>query len=157
VELRRLRDTVALWYVDRRSAADVVRAACDVLAAGLGGPAMGELAAVSVVSAAVAEEQVPPLLAAALDEVGLDHQLKGSRAGEDAGVLAMAVEVLAGSLPPRALASWAFAHCGQDVPLLARGLAMLGARYAEVGPEGLAGLDAEVRAEARRLADQGSA
>jgi hypothetical protein len=146
--LSRLRETVALWYVDRSSAADIVHAACEALVADLGGLSLAELAAVPV---ATAEQEVPPLLEAALDEVGLDHHLKGSRAGEDAGLLVMASQVLAGGLAPGALVSWACAHCGQDVPDLARGLVPLGDRYDGAVGDDLDLLDDEVRAEARRI------
>lgn len=48
IDLSTMRDAVALWNVDQGSAADVVRAACDLLVAGLDGPALCTLAAVSI-------------------------------------------------------------------------------------------------------------
>ena len=47
VALAALRNTVALWHVNEKTAGDVVFAACDVLVSGIDGIALAELAAVS--------------------------------------------------------------------------------------------------------------
>ncbi|GGU74991.1 hypothetical protein [Lentzea flava] len=144
------RDVVGLWHVDRRSAADVVRAACDLLVAGVDGPAMSRLAAASV---RTADDEVPLLLEDAMTEVGLEHHHLGSDGGLEAGVRAMARLTLAGELSPRELARWAHRWCGHDRLELADGLALLDDVYDERELAGLTeeDVDEEVLAEVRRI------
>jgi hypothetical protein len=68
-----MRDAVALWYVNCGSAADIVRAACDLLVAGSDGPSLCTLAAVSI---GHADEQVPELLAFSCHTIDLAGPLK---------------------------------------------------------------------------------
>ncbi|MEV1121101.1 hypothetical protein AB0I91_39115 [Actinosynnema sp. NPDC049800] len=151
IDLSTMRDAVALWNVDQGSAADVVRAACDLLVAGLDGPALCTLAAVSSHHAG---EDVPRLLEAALADVGLEHHPKGSAAAGEAVLKAMASRVLSGVLAPRALAEWAHSTFGHETLPSAERLAELDDAYDLSGyPPGLTfeQLDTEITAEARRI------
>jgi hypothetical protein len=102
---------VALWYVGQRTAADIVRVACDLLLADVGGLAVAELAAVPYRNA---DEEVPPLLAAAMAELGIACHDRGSREAELTGLRAMAARVESGELPPDELAHWAHVRFGHD-------------------------------------------
>ena len=73
--LATMRNVVGLWYVDQRSAADVVSAACDLLVAGFDGPALRELAAAPP---DVSDFDVTDLLEPALQVVGLPYHPKTS-------------------------------------------------------------------------------
>jgi hypothetical protein len=100
-----MRDVVALWYVGQGSAADIVYAACDLLAAGVDGPALRELAAVSI---AAADIEVPELLESALNDVGLEYHVKTSAEANHAGLVAMASQALSGAITPRHLTQFAY-------------------------------------------------
>jgi len=151
-------DKTLLWGVGFVNAADVVRAACDVLAAGLGGMAMAMLAGVHLRRA---DEEAPDLMPDALAEVGLPFFPRGSEAGQAAGLAAMAGRLLSGILKPRELTAWAHGVIGHDGCELGQALVALDDQYdlayAVGGDRGeqvdTAALDAEVIAEARRLID----
>ncbi|MGC7096352.1 hypothetical protein ACPZ19_16880 [Amycolatopsis lurida] len=121
-----LRDAVGLWYVDQ----------------------------VGAVSVKNADVEVPEYLEAALHEVGLDFHERDTPAAREAGLRAMAAQTLSHAFTPRKLAGWAHCTFGHDTLELAERLAELDDAYdfAEhyEGPTG--DLDAEVMAEARRLA-----
>lgn len=151
VDLSTMRHAVALWHVGQGSAADIVRAACDLLVAGLDGP---ELCILAAVSFRHADEEVPRLLEAALQEVGLEHHQKGSVAADEAALRAMASRVLSGVLAPRSLASWAHSTFGHDTLESAERLAELDDAYdmLEYPPDRtFEQLDIEIAAEARRI------
>jgi hypothetical protein len=146
-----MRDAVALWYVDQGSAADIVRAACDLLVAGLDGPGLCMLAAVSIRHA---DENVPRRLEAALQDVGLEYHPKSAAAANEAALKAMASRVLSGVLAPRALAEWTHSTFGHETIQLAERLAELDDAYdvLEYYPgQTVEQLDAEVTAEAQRI------
>lgn len=141
---------VALWYVDQRTAADIVRTACDLLVADEGGLAVAELAAVPYRHA---DEEVPRLLAAAMAELGLTCHDRDTPEARLAGLRAMAGLVVAGELPPDELAHWAHVTFGHDGIDEAQGLVWLSDEYemrVDV-PTTDEDLDAHVHAEIRRL------
>jgi hypothetical protein len=150
VTVEEFRDVVALWQVGWRSAEDVVRAACDLLVAGVDGPAMSRLAAASV---RTADDEVPVLLEEAMTEIGLEHHDLGSDGALEAGVRAMAALTLSDELSPRELARWAHRSCGHERLALAEELVMLDDVYdcLEFTAETEADVDEQVMAEARRL------
>src|SRR6059058_1703123 len=96
----RMRDAVALWSVGDINAAEIVKAACELLVAGHDGPALRMLAAVPY---RYADEEVPEILEAALTDIGMTYYETGSHAGKEAAVRALAARVLAVTLPPRNL------------------------------------------------------
>jgi hypothetical protein len=147
-----MRDVVALWYVGHRTAADLVYSACDLLLAGLDGPALRELAAVSIDQA---EIEVPDLLEAALQDVGLPyHTNANSVAAQQAGLTAVARQTLSDALTPRDLAAWAHATFGHQVEFAAS-LAEFDDIYdtVEYTDTTREEVDAQVIAEARRIVD----
>src|SRR5689334_2721013 len=95
--LSTMRGVVGLWYVGQSSTADLVHAACGLLVAGLDGPSLRMLAAVSIHNA---DEEVPELLESALRDVDLTYHPKGSTPAQEAGVNAMASRVVSGTLSP---------------------------------------------------------
>lgn len=147
MSLETLRDTVSLWQMRRATAENVVRAACDLLVAGVDGPAMCELAAVSI---RYADEEMPPLLEAALNEVGLTYHEPGSTGAHEAALVVMCARVLANEVHPRSLTSWAHVEFGHDGIDLAQGLVDLDDTYDCYGTIA-SGIDAAVRVEARRV------
>jgi hypothetical protein len=98
-------EVVALWYVDRVLTAEIVLAACDVLAAGADGPSLRMLAAVSIPD--VRDEEVVDVLEAALREVGLPYAPKHTAAAHRAGLIAIAGRTLLGIDTPHELAHFA--------------------------------------------------
>ncbi len=151
MNLEVFRDTASLWMVRRASAEDVVRVACDLLVAGVDGPAMCELAAVSIRHA---DADLPLVLEPALREVGLPHHEPGSTGAQEAGLVVMCARVLANEVHPQSLTSWAHAEFGHGGIDLAQGLVTLDDSYdmADVTGADTGELDAEVRAEALRVA-----
>ena len=151
IALSTMRDAVALWYVNYGTAEDIVRAACDLLGAGLDGPSLCMLAAVSI---AHAGSEVPELLEAALRDVGLAYYPPGTDAAEEAGIRAMASLVLSGVLTPRTLAEWAQAAFSCHTIDLAKPLKRLGYAYdlLDYYPDRTTDqVDADVMAEVRSL------
>jgi hypothetical protein len=148
-----LYDAGALWSVgSRRAARDVVRAACDALVAGLESPALGMLAALT---AAEADLEVPELLPVVLAELGLPPLPRDGVAGEEAVATALATRLIAGGITPRELTGYAHQLFGHE-PALTRRLAELDDEYDIIGSghRTVDEVDAEVLAEARRLADR---
>ncbi|MCC8247795.1 hypothetical protein [Saccharothrix luteola] len=146
-----MRDAVALRHVDQGSAADIVRAACDLLVAGLDGPGLCALAAVSIHHA---DEDVPLLLEAGLEDVGLEYHPKGSVAAAEAALKAMASRVVSGVLAPGALAEWAHSTLGHETLPSAERLAELDDAYdllEYARGQTFEQLDAGIAAEARRI------
>lgn len=148
--LSTMHDVVALWYVGQRSAADIVRTACDLLVAGLDGPALRMLAAVSIRHA---DEEVPDLLEPALRDLDLPYYPKSSPPAQEAGLKAMASRVLTGTLAPRELAAWVHRTFGHDTLELAERFAELDDSYDTLDyiDQTHEELDSEVRTEAHRI------
>jgi hypothetical protein len=145
-----LQDHAVLWSIGEIRANDVVSAACDALVAGLDSPTLRILAACT---RAEAGYDVPELLPAALDELGLTFYPVGSQGGQEAAARALARRMLAGELTPRELAFRIHQRFGHELDLAER-LAELDDEYdvLEYGDRTPAQVDAEVTAEARRLA-----
>ncbi|WP_081809659.1 hypothetical protein [Amycolatopsis keratiniphila] len=148
--LSHMRDVVARWYVGQARAADIVHTACDLLVAGLDGPSLCMLAAVSVRHA---DEEVPELLEAALRDVGLAFFEKGTQAAQETGLQAMAARVLSGAMTPRELAVWAHATFGHGTLERAERLVQLDDFYDTVDymEATVEDLDAEVLRAARGI------
>ncbi|MFE0458587.1 hypothetical protein ACFW1A_04900 [Kitasatospora sp. NPDC058965] len=147
-----LQDRAALWSVGAAPAHEVVTAACDALVAGLDSPALVALASRT---RSEADYDVPELLPVALEELGLTSYAPGSQAGEEAAVRALAKLLVSGELTPRELAFQAHQRFGHRLPPAER-LAELDDEYDTLGYSSrtLAQLDADVRSEAHRLAQQ---
>ncbi|MFG2873826.1 hypothetical protein ACGFYU_02210 [Streptomyces sp. NPDC048337] len=145
-----LQDHAALWSTGEVRASEVVDAACDALVAGLDTPGLRILAACT---RAEADYDVHDLLPSALDELGLTFHPIASRAGQEATARALARRMLAGELTPRELTFRIHQRFGHELPLTER-LAELDDEYdvLEYGDRTAAQVDAEVTAEARRLA-----
>ncbi|GHH73809.1 hypothetical protein GCM10018793_13250 [Streptomyces sulfonofaciens] len=145
-----LQDHAALWSTGEIRASDVVDAACDALVAGLDTPGLRVLAACT---RAEADYEVHVLLPAALDELGLTFYPVASDAGQEAGARALARRMLTGELTPREFTIRIHQRCGHELPLTER-LAELDDEYdvLEYGDRTADQVDAEVTAEARRLA-----
>ena len=138
------------WSASAVRGATVVAAACDALVAGLDGPSLRRLAACFQQEA---EYDVPEILPAALDELGLVHYPPGSRAGEEAAVRALSYQHLVGTLTARELAFEIHRRFGHGAPLCER-LAELDDEYDMLEYAGRTAeqVDADVSAEAHRLA-----
>ncbi|MFH8453936.1 hypothetical protein ACH4CD_32435 [Streptomyces fungicidicus] len=145
-----LQDHAVLWRMGEVRASDVVNAACDALVAGLDSPGLRILAACT---RAEADYDVHDLLPAALDELGLTFAPVGSEAGQEAAARALARRMLAGELTPREFTFRIHQRHGHELPLTER-LAELDDEYdiLEYGDGTVDQVDAEVTAEARRLA-----
>ena len=148
-ELSAMREVVALWYVDQSTCADIVYAACDLLAADYDGPSLRMLAAVSIDDAYA---EVPPLLEAALGDVGLPYLPRDSAAAELAALRAMVARALSGEITPRELTAWVHGQFGHTRLEVVELLAALDDDY-DIGSVDVAEIDAEVLAEARTIAD----
>ncbi len=147
-----LQDRAVLWSIGAATAHEVVTAACDALVAGLDSPALLALASRT---RGEADYDVPEILPAALEELGLAYYAPGSHTGEEAAVRALAKQLLAGELTPRDLAFQAHQRFGHRLPLAER-LAELDDEYdtIEYSDRTPAQLDADVTSEAHRLAQQ---
>ncbi|MEU1226238.1 hypothetical protein [Streptomyces sp. NPDC005828] len=145
-----LEDHAALWSAGEISASDVVNAACDALVAGLDTPGLRILAACT---RAEADYDVHDLLPPALAELGLTFHPVAGEAGQEAAVRALARRMLAGELKPWELTFRIHQRYGHGLPLTER-LAELDDEYdiLEYGDRTVDQVDAEVTAEARRLA-----
>ncbi|MCX5613548.1 hypothetical protein OHB39_39610 [Streptomyces sp. NBC_00047] len=145
-----LQDHATLWSVGEARASDVVDAACDALVAGLDTPGLRILAACT---RAEADYDVHDLLPAALDELGLTFYSLASDAGQEAAARALARRMLAGELTPGEFTFRIHRRYGHGLPLTER-LAELDDEYdvLEYGDRTVDQVDAEIRAEARRLA-----
>ncbi|MFG2840938.1 hypothetical protein ACGFYE_38805 [Streptomyces zaomyceticus] len=145
-----LQDHAALWSVGVVRASEVVNAACDALVAGLDTPGLRVLAACT---RAEADYDVHDLLATVLDELGLTLDRADSGAGQEAVARALARRMLVGEFTPRELTVQIHQRHGHGLPLTER-LAELDDEYdtLEYNDRTLDQVDAEVTAEARRLA-----
>ncbi|MGW6582320.1 hypothetical protein ACWF76_23550 [Streptomyces globisporus] len=145
-----LQDNAALWSAGEISASEVVDAACDALVAGLDTPGLRILAART---RAEADYDVHDLLPPALDELGLSFRPAADEAAQEAVVRALPRRMLAGDLEPRELTFRIHQRYGHELPLTER-LAELDDEYdiLEYGDRTVDQVDAEVTAEARRLA-----
>ncbi|MGX1899610.1 hypothetical protein ACWIHQ_40070 [Streptomyces anulatus] len=145
-----LQDHAALWSVGDVRASDVVGAACDALVAGLDSPGLRILAACT---RAEADYDVHELLPQALEELGLTFYPVASDASNEAAVRARARRMLAGELSPREFTFRIHQRHGHELALT-EPLAELDDEYdtLEYGDKTAAQIDAEVTAEARRLA-----
>ncbi|MEO3978423.1 hypothetical protein [Streptomyces sp. CAU 1734] len=151
----RFQDHADLWSAGEIRPAELVAAACDALVAGLDSPALRTLAACT---RGEADYDVPDLLPGALGELGLVFRPAGGAEGREAGARALARRMLAGDPDPRGFAFHMHRTHGHGLPLTER-LAELNDEYDEYGGHGCfpgdrtpAEIDAEVMAEARRLA-----
>lgn len=144
-----LQNAAVLWSIHAVNAATVVTAACRALVAGLDTPTLRRLAACFH---SEADYDVPELLPAALNELGLIYYPPGSRAGQEAAARALALQHLSGALTPRELASEIHRRFGHSLPLAER-LAELDDEYdiLEYGSKTPEQIDAEITTEARRL------
>jgi hypothetical protein len=145
-----MQEAAALWSVRQVEAADLVSLACELLVAGCEGL---DLAMLAGVHARHADEEVPELLEAALQDVGLSYYARGSQVGQEAAVTVMASRVLAGLLPPRDLAGWAHSTIGHSRLALAERLVELDDVYdvVEYTDTTEPDVDDMIRAEARRI------
>ncbi|MFG2896272.1 hypothetical protein ACGFZH_04295 [Streptomyces zaomyceticus] len=145
-----LQDHAALWSIGVVRASEVVNAACDALVAGLDTPGLRVLAACT---RAEADYDVHDLLATVLDELGLTLDRADSGAGQEAVARALARRMLAGEFTPRELTVQIHQRPGHGL-LLTERLAELDDEYdtLEYNDRTLDQVDAEVTAEARRLA-----
>ena len=144
------RDVVALWHVDEARDTDVVVAACELVVAGVDGPAVSTLAGASLKHA---WEEMPPLLGDALAELGLDHHEHHTDGGRTEGLRLMARRTRSGAMSPRELAAWVRDSFGYGLPE-AEPLAYLDGTYRtlEYYPDlSSADVDEQVLAEVRRL------
>lgn len=114
---RDLQDLAVLWSIGEVRADEVVRGACEALVAGLDSPTLQILAACT---RAEAEYDVPDLLPAALDELGLRFYPRDSEGGREAAVRALAHQLPAGKLTPRELAFRIHQRFGHELPLAER-------------------------------------
>jgi hypothetical protein len=147
-------DVAALWNIDAARTKDVVDAACDVLAAGVDGPAMRTLAALSV-SPLLSPFQVDGPLADALEEVGASLPPRQTDAAAEAAVRAMARRTLRGEMTPRELVSWAHRVITHTGVAVAERLVTLDDQY-DLAQDRIYGkvaqVEAEILQEAQRLA-----
>ncbi|MEV3988429.1 hypothetical protein AB0J57_05935 [Streptomyces sp. NPDC049837] len=146
-----LQDHAALCTAGEIRASDVVTAACDALVAGLDTPSLRVLAACT---RAEADYGIHDLFPAALDELGLTFYPVASEPGQEAAARALARRMLVGELTPRELTFRIHQRYGHELPVAER-LAELDDEY-DVLPYGdrtVDQVDAEVRAEGRRLAE----
>ncbi|MBV1941233.1 hypothetical protein KUF83_32420 [Streptomyces sp. BV286] len=147
---RAFQDHAALWSTGDARASDVVNAACDALAAGLDSSGLRILAACT---RADADYDVHALLPEALEELGLTFYPVASEVGQEAAARALARRMLAGELTPREFTFRIHKRHGHELALTER-LAELDDEYDTLayGDMPAAQVDAEVTAEARRLA-----
>jgi hypothetical protein len=150
VALAAFRHTVALWYVDQKTAADVVFAACDLLVSGVDGTTLRELAAIEI---GCADTEVHAVLEAVLDELGLPNHPRESEAAQRAALVAMSSQVVSSAIAPRELTAWVHALFGHQGLDLAEHLADLDDVYdlREFAGDACDVVDADVIAEARRI------
>ncbi|MGC5333057.1 hypothetical protein [Micromonospora sp. DT62] len=157
--LTRLQNAAILWSVGSSTAADVIQTACDCLVAGVDSPTLQILAGVSPARGSENEE-LRRWLEGALVELSLTYYREGSREGEEDALRIMARRLLAQTVTPRDLSSWAYRFITYDGTPLAADLIALESAYDYVDSvynghpytgTTTAELDADVIAEARRL------
>ncbi|MBF9131412.1 hypothetical protein I0C86_20955 [Plantactinospora sp. S1510] len=157
--LARLQNAAVLWSIGSGTPADVIEAACACLVAGVDSPTLRILAGISPARGSESGE-LRRWLEGALEELSLTYHPEGSRAGEEEALQIMARRLLAGTIAPRDLTSWAYGFITHDGTPLAAELINLENTYDYIDAvyEGhkhtssAAGdVDADVIAEARLL------
>jgi hypothetical protein len=150
--LVRMQEAAALWSIGQNTAAELVNVACDLLVAGFDG---GQLAVLAGVHLRHADEDVPHVLEAALQEVGLRYYPRNSLAGLEASVRILALRVLSGQIMPRELTAWAHATVGHDRLPLAERLVELDDVYDALEYTDMTeqNFKDEVHSEARRIVE----
>ncbi|MGX4658488.1 hypothetical protein ACWCHM_32930 [Micromonospora sp. SCSIO 07396] len=158
--LARLQEAAVLWSVGSGTPGGVIGAACDCLVAGVDTPTLRILSGISPTPGSESDE-LGRWLGDALAELSLTFFPEGSRAGEDEAVRIMARRLLDRTITARALTSWAYGFITRDGTPLAAGLIDLEYAYEIVEAvvhdgqpypdDAVAGVDADVVAEARRL------
>ena len=161
----RLQDAAVLWSVGSGTAVDVIDAACDCLVAGVDSPTLRILAGISPGRGSESDE-LRRWLEGALVELSLTYYREGSREGEEEALQIMARRLLAGTITPRDLTSWAYGVITWEGTPLAGELInlentyeCLTAVYEEHEPTRTAveKVDADVIAAARRLVGDSAA
>ncbi|MGC4803830.1 hypothetical protein [Micromonospora sp. DT233] len=152
--LAALQEAAALWSVGSVPATDVISAACDCLVAGVDSPSLRILAGISPASGGESDD-LRRWLRDALVELSLAYYQEGSGEGEEAAVRVMARRLLAGTITPPDLTSWAYRYVTAKGSPIAHELVRLDGSYelAQFTDAEVTVLDAEVIAEARRLAE----
>ncbi|MFV2083384.1 hypothetical protein [Micromonospora sp. LOL_021] len=157
--LTRFQEAAILWSAGSGTATDVIDAACGCLVVGLDSPTLRILASITPTRGNDSDE-LRRWLEDALTELSLAYYRQGSRAGEEAALRVMAHRLLAGTIGPRDLTSWAYGFITHEGTPLAAELINLGNAYEYVDAiyEGhrqpsteVEAIDAAVTAEARRL------
>lgn len=148
--LIQMQEAAALWSVGQVTAADLVSLACELLVVGFAGM---NLAVLAGVHARNADEEVPDLLEAALNDVRLSHYPAGSDTGLEATIRIMAARVLAGRMSPMDLAAWAHSTVGHDRLPITERLVDLDDMYDILDYSDMTeqDLENEIFAEARRI------
>jgi len=146
-----MRTVVALWYIGARSAADIVRTACDLLVAGFDGPALCELAAAPY---DLTDSEVPDLLEPALRDIGLPYHVPGSPSARFEALAAVASLTLSHDITPSALVVHAYWNSDEGdefaLPLKQfHDFYAFGSHGDAEGDE----IDAKVMAQARRIVE----
>ncbi|MFD6564575.1 hypothetical protein [Micromonospora profundi] len=126
--LTRLQDAAILWSVGSDTAADVIAAACDCLVAGVDSPTLRILAGISPARGSESDE-LRRWLEGTLTELSLTYYPEGSREGEEEAVRIMARRLLAETITPRDLTSWAHRFITWDGTPLAEQLIGLEITY----------------------------
>lgn len=109
-----LQDAATLWSISAVGAGAVVGAACDALVAGLDSPSLRALVACF---RSEADYDVPEILPAALEELGLVYYPPESLAGQEAAARVLAFQHLAGTLTARDLAFEMHRRFGHKPPV----------------------------------------
>jgi hypothetical protein len=140
----------ALWSIGAVRSAAVVACACEALVAGVDGPSLRVLAGLTRNEA---DLDVPDLLPAVSEELGLHFYPRDSHEGREAAARALAMQAVCGRLTARQLAGEIHRHFGHTLPLAER-LALLDDEYdlREYSERSTDDIDQEVMAQAIRLA-----
>ncbi|MFG1880744.1 hypothetical protein [Micromonospora sp. NPDC049102] len=157
--LARRQDAATLWSVRPSTAADVIAAACDCLTAGMDGLNLRILAGISPTKGGESDE-LRRWLADTLAELSLTYYPEGTREGQEEALRIMARRLLAQTITPPDLTSWAYQFITWDGTPLAEELIGLAIAY-DILDSGYEGhedsgstredVGASVIAEARRL------
>ncbi|MET8366691.1 hypothetical protein ABZU53_24325 [Micromonospora sp. NPDC005194] len=122
--LTRLQDAAVFWSVGSGTAAQVIEAACDCLTAGIDSPTLRILAGISPVKGEENDE-LRRWLEGALSELSLTYYGEGGRESEEEALRVMARRLLAQTITPRDLTSWAYRFISYDgTPLAAELIAL---------------------------------
>ncbi|WP_433115595.1 hypothetical protein [Micromonospora sp. CA-246542] len=161
--LARLQDAAVFWSVGSGTAAQVIETACDCIIAGIDSPTLQILAGISPVKGAENDE-LRRWLEGALSELSLTYYAEGSRESEEEALRIMARRLLAQTIPPRDLTSWAYRYISYDGTPLAAELVALDNAYDVVdaihdwqphSSTTTSDIDADVVVEVRRLLGHG--